>query len=357
MTWRVETNRILEIQPHTNADALEIAIIEGWHTIVKKGAFVKDQEIVYIPEGSVVSQELEDRIFGKDSKIKLHHGRVKTIKLRGEISQGIVLDANEYDLEFVKKNTTKYEPPAPKYMIQGKSAVPKKQHPDFEKYTKLENIKWRTTMFEDDDLVVATEKLHGTNFRCGYVKFRADTFWKKIKKFFGFAPELEFVYGSHNVQLQNKLLYTGYYDKNVYAEAVEKYNLKEKLIEHNTEILIFGEIYGDGIQKNYNYGCKRGERKLAIFDVKLNGKWLKDEDIRLFCAWHDLQAVPLLFKGQFKDFDIEEHFRGTSKLSETQKVREGVVLRSIQEDTWKGSRKMAKCINPEYLLKDNTEYH
>ena len=57
-----------------------------------------------------------------------------------------------------------------------------------------------------------------------------------------------------------------YYDSNVYIEAVNKYKIKEIL---TPGMVLYGEVYGDGIQKNYNYGCKDGEHKLVIFDVMI----------------------------------------------------------------------------------------
>ena len=64
-----------------------------------------------------------------------------------------------------------------------------------------------------------------------------------------------------------------FYDTNIYYKTCEQYNLKEVLPKGT---VIFGEVYGEGIQKNYNYGLK-GETKLVVFDVQVvdeNGKFI-----------------------------------------------------------------------------------
>ena len=66
---------------------------------------------------------------------------------------------------------TKYEPPAPPQNMQGVAVKPKKTNPYFEKYTDIDNIKRHPDVFSEDIYVVATEKIHGTNFRAGYVRY------------------------------------------------------------------------------------------------------------------------------------------------------------------------------------------
>ena len=39
--------KVREIIPHNNADALELAMINDWQVVVKKGEFKKDQRVVY----------------------------------------------------------------------------------------------------------------------------------------------------------------------------------------------------------------------------------------------------------------------------------------------------------------------
>lgn len=358
---KVEIVRILDILEHPKADRLEIAQIKGWQCVIGKGTYKKGDKAIYIPIDSILSKETEEKLFPPDSKIKLHKSRVRTIKLRGIISQGMLapLDMFELSNEAVgvdvakKLGITKYEPPV-KANLQGRQTDKKQTNPYFNKYTSIENIKNYPDVFDSCDKVVITEKIHGTNFRAGWVKFYANTWWKKILKFLKLVPKYGFVYGSHNVQLQDKMLYSGYYDTNVYVEAVKKYDLKNKI---NKGIVIYGEIYGDGIQKNYKYGCKVGERKLVVFDVKKEDNYFDHYQAKVYSLLIGLPFVPIIYSGKFKDVDIEKLVQGKSVLSSSQKIREGVVVKSIIEQKSIIGRKILKCINPKYLLNNNTDFH
>ena len=88
--FEVNVVKIDQIEDHPNADALELAVIGGYRAIVKLGDFKAGDLVVYIPEQSIVPQwllermGLEGRLAGKDKN------RVKAIKLRGVLSQGLV---------------------------------------------------------------------------------------------------------------------------------------------------------------------------------------------------------------------------------------------------------------------------
>lgn len=49
---------VVTIEPHPNADALEIANIQGFQAIVRKGQFQTGQLIAYIPEAAIVPDDL-----------------------------------------------------------------------------------------------------------------------------------------------------------------------------------------------------------------------------------------------------------------------------------------------------------
>lgn len=143
--------------------------------------------------------------------------------------------------------------------------------------------------------------------------------------------------------------------ENVYKEAVDKYNLRKMISPGD---VIYGEIYGDGIQAGYTYGCKPGERKLAVFDIMRNGQYLSfmEFDKAATAAW--LTTVPKLFMGFYDPDFIRELTKGPSVLAPTQKVREGNVVKTIiEEEHPHFGRKILKFISDEYLLKDNTDFH
>ncbi len=368
----VEVCEITDVQPHPNADRLDIAQVKGWQCVTGRGQYRKGDIAIYIPIDSVLPESLETILFPPESKVRLNNRRVKSIKLRGAISQGMLMDFKDISAEEMPVGTdmseslgiTKWEPPAPKSpSLRGNMTSPKQTNPYFHKYTDIENYKNYNGLFQPGEIVVVTEKIHGTNFRCGWVKSVPNTLWKKVKKFFGYLPEWEFVYGSRNVQLQDRGKGAAtYYSENVYAKTVDQYNLKN-LVEKGQ--VVYGEIYGDGIQKGYTYGCGPGETKLAVFDVQVQSHINPDSQLYMDSAqlgnWlleTKLPSVPILYVGAFDESSVKNLAMGASILWPEQKIREGVVVRPLHEAFAICGRKILKLINDDYLLKaDTTENH
>ncbi|CAL9390077.1 hypothetical protein SUDANB60_01229 [Streptomyces sp. enrichment culture] len=88
-TLRV-TAEILTVHPHPNADALELAQVGLYRAVVAKGAYDTGDAAVYIPEQSVLPPALIDELGLTGRLAGRNHDRVKAVRLRGELSQGIV---------------------------------------------------------------------------------------------------------------------------------------------------------------------------------------------------------------------------------------------------------------------------
>src|SRR5437588_398969 len=99
-TFKCPLTTIVDILPHGNAERLEIAVVYGFQVIVPKGAYRKEDEVIYVPVDSILSQKIEDKLFPPDAKVKLHHHRIRQIKLRGIASQGMLIHPNDVS-EFV----------------------------------------------------------------------------------------------------------------------------------------------------------------------------------------------------------------------------------------------------------------
>jgi RNA ligase (TIGR02306 family) len=342
------------------------------------GTFKEGDLCVYIPIDSILPPALETLIFGPDAKVKLTKSRVRTIKLRGAISQGMCLPISDIK-DFLKTDDfpakegkdvtallgiTKYEPPeiSSGPMATGGSQKAKKNNPYFHKYTGLENAKNYPDIFSPGELVSVTEKLHGTNFRAGYVPTHANTVLKKIKKFLGLLPKYEFVYGSHNVQLQDKhnggnstwLQTHGKTTENVYAEAVRLYDLRSRLKPGE---VVYGEIVGDAIQNGYTYGCKPGERELVLFDLMFNGQYVDADEFASWCIRNKFDRAPEVFRGPFDLAAVKELTKGDSVYAPCQRICEGVVVKPLSEQTCFIGRKALKVISDAYLLKDQSDFH
>ena len=143
-TLKAEVVRIDEVKEHTNADALDLVIIKGWQSVVRKGEFKAGELAVYFPLDSVLPEKLSDNI---GVTKYLSKGRVKAAKLRGEPSYGLVWPVNKaedyiYPEPFDKRNfsigmdlteglgVTKWEPPL--NLNAQDAEIP---HPLFDKYT------------------------------------------------------------------------------------------------------------------------------------------------------------------------------------------------------------------------------
>ena len=371
-TLKVEVVAIDSIEKHPNADRLDIAHIKGWQCVIGKDNFKAGDMAVYFPIDSVLPQELEATIFPPGSKVKLSKSRVRTIKLRGAISQGLLLPVGEVrsligpgpkpngweagDDLTEKLGVTKYEPPVdlgPRSGVQSTST--RVTNPQFHKYTDIENFKNYPKLFDDEVEIVAHEKIHGTNFRAGWVLFHPITIWDKIRKFLRLAPDWEFVYGSHNVQLQNTFLREGIYDKTIYSEAVDKYNLVAKIPDG---FIIYGEIYGSGIQKGYEYGLKEGERKLVVFDAKFDDRYLRYDELVMFCRLFSLEMPPIIYSGSHPgNEELKKLTEGPSLLGSTRFGREGLVIRPRTEQATFMGRKILKFKSDTFLLKAEDDTH
>lgn len=358
---RAEICKIETVFPHENAHSLEIAQVKGWNCVISKGSFQPGDLCLYVPVDACIPQEMESELF-KNAKIKLTNGRIKAIRIRQVVSQGLVVDPKKFGLHkkpegydaTAELGITKYEPPAPAF--QGFNGGGKKQarieNPNFTKYTSIENIKNHWKVFTPDDEVFFTEKLHGTNWRAGWVERVPTTWFEKLwmpyaQKFFPDKFKWEFMVGSHNVQLKESA-------DNLYCNIARKYQVKEKLAKGQSA---YGEVIGPGIQKHFDYGLK--EPALVLFDVKTNGVYEPFETVQQLGKEWGIEVVPVLAEGKVSDLDFEDLAQGPSVYCPTQQVREGGVIRTKAGDkNCYIGRKILKQINPEYLmLKDNTDYH
>ena len=359
--------RVNEIKEIPGADNIEQGVIGGWNCIIKKGEYKVDDLVVVATTDAVIPQELSDAM---NVTNYLRKGqRVRTVKLRGVYSECLIIPLTY--VQGVKRvegadvmdmlGIFKYEPPAVQIQLASGRKVKYHQNPNFTVYYKFPNIKNVTGMFNTDDYVQITRKLHGTNARYGIVKKRKLSFWDKCKKFLRLADEwieYEYVYGSHNVEKGSDT--QGFYDTDVWRTIADKYQIKDKLwafvknhkpSEVGSGVVVYGEIYGPGIQKNYDYGLN--ELEFAGFDVMWDGRYFAGEATHLtmigkstdFIGGVDLPHVPILYVGLWSQ-EIQDQFTFNNFIEGTKVPHEGIVIKHTS-----GQReKVAKCINPDYLI-------
>jgi RNA ligase (TIGR02306 family) len=371
-TFKVPYTKILNITPHNNAERLEVCWVYGFQVIAQKGKFQVGDHVIYIPIDSVLTQPLERTLFPEDAKIKLNKSRVRQIRIRGLASQGMIVDPREVSMFFRTDpvleedlkdvlGVKKYDPPQPGFaQVQGKAKNRNKkhEHPLFHKYNGLDNIKWFPDLFQEGEEIVIQEKLHGTNARASKLPYVSNTLWKKVKKFFGLAPKTENCYGSNNVDITAATEYKGFYGEDIYGKTFHGINVFDKL---QVGEIVYGEIVGPGIQKNYEYGLK--EHKFVLFDVKVlqadgKFKWMTPAEVENYAKERGFDYVPVLYRGPYYRELAYSFTKGNSVYCPAQKVREGIVLKAANEYDREGNKKALKWVSEDYLDdKSNTDFH
>jgi len=360
---------VTEVKAIEGADNIELGVVGGWNAIIKKGEYTVGEHVVIATTDAVIPQEISDSI-GVTNYLRKGQ-RVRTVKLRGVYSECLIIPFNS--LPQMKEQFAtgigyywkegedlmehlgifKYEPPAIQIQLSSGRKLKYHQNPNFGIYYKFPNLKNVNGMFNEEDEVEITRKLHGTNARYGIVKKKKISIWDKVKRFFGNEwVEYEYVYGSHNVEKGSDS--QGFYDTDVWRTVADKYKIREKLwdlfkqwkyyYEIEEGIVIYGEIYGAGIQKNYDYGLQ--DIEYAGFDVTINGEYCSlPKSIDIHYNILNLPYVPILHAGEWSQ-EIQDSLVFNNFIGDTKVPHEGIVIKSMD-----GNRhKVAKVINPDYLI-------
>lgn len=347
-----EVCKITEIIVHPNADKLEIATVKGWQCIIQKDSYKINDLIIFIQPDTIVPESLIKQF---NLEFLRKNGRVGIVKLRGIVSYGLIIDnclglAEGSEVSSIL-GLTKYEQQdvyEASPMSGQRKTSRKKLNPHFFKYCDIENSKNYPDLFSEEDEVVVTEKIHGANFRCGWLKRKQtnwfDCIWAKI---FG---EYEFVYGSRTVQISGNINYKGFYGTDVYGFVAHKH-LMATHCKLYPDYEFFGEVYGPKIQ-DLNYSRK--EIDLILFDIKdtVTERYLNWDEFNSIMTRCFLPSVPVMYRGRFDKDLILSLATGNSLLDKTQ-IKEGVVVKTIVEKPSKIGRTVSKFINPDYYTRLN----
>ena len=355
--------RISEIKEIPGADKIEQAIIGGWSCIIQKGMHKADDLVIIATTDAVLPQELAEKL---DVVNYLRNGnRVRTVKLRGVYSECLIISlshlagrakiiktAQEGDDLMESLGIFKYEPPVKMVQLASGRKIRYQDNPHFHVYYKFPNLKNVPNMFNEQDTVEITRKIHGTNARYGIVKKTKLSIWDRIRMFFGNKwAGYDFVVGSHNVEKGSDS--QGFYDTNVWYDIASKYRIKEILWLYAMNrgvdligdgIILYGEIYGAGIQKGYDYGLNT--IKFVGFDVKVNGEYLNVIDTELVIR--DVMSLPyvdVLHYGNWSQ-EIQDKFVFNNFIPGTKTPEEGIVIKYFTGER----QKIAKVINQDYLV-------
>lgn len=146
---------------------------------------------------------------------------------------------------------------------------------------------------------------------------------------------------------------------NLYSEISRNLQVEEKLhplldeFNPKQHLLVFGEIYGSGVQ-DLIYDCNKNQQQFRVFDVLIDHVYQSWSLIERVATLLGVQTVPLMYCGPF---NLEETLKmrdGKTTLG-GQHVREGVVVTSEPETYHpEVGRKMIKFISDDYLLRKNS---
>ena len=351
-----EINSIIPIE---GKDRIVLATVLGWTVIVQKDFKVGDK-VVFAEIDSVFPDKPEFE-FLRNKKF-----RIKTMKMAGVISQGIVfplsilpegeynigddvtdilgitqyestMDKEEMDTESIKTPVKKY----PEFLMRmswfRKLVLPKKQAKGFPSFisktdeTRIQNAPFYLNM---DCNWIATEKVDGQSGSFTLQRVKGKHFWNK--------DTYDFAVCSRNLRKWKK-------DTSSFWSVAEKYNIEEvlhKLIGDNEWVAIQGECVASNVQGNKYHVT---EPDLYVFNLIYPSGRVGSVEAKKIVNNLGLKFVPILSENaQIKGMtvpEVLEYATGKSQLYDT--LREGIVFRS--ED----GKQSFKAVSPEFLLKNN----
>ena len=384
--FEVNVVKIDDVIEHPDADRLTIVKIGGYNCIANKKEdgswrYQASDLVVYIPEQAVVPESLLkelnfwDEEKGKGILAGSKGDRVKAIKLRGIFSQGILMPVKQqmfgvgitdkYETRYFIRETEveigqdvseilgikKYEPPIPTQMA-GQCWNASGMTLKFD----IENIQKHNEIFEEDEEVFVTEKLHGTWTCMGISRQVGSDTWHKIVTSKGMSAKgLAF---KDNEENESNL-----YMRMLKATEDENGNdVLERIMQMNGDsndpVYLLGETFGRGVQ-DLAYG--EMQPTFRGFDIYVGhpgqGRYMGPDEKKTMFEYLNIPMVPELYRGPFSMEKMEE-LRDGQDFSGSN-IREGIVILPVEErrdDTI--GRVQLKFVSPKYLMrKDGTEFN
>ena len=348
--------RVRAIKPIEGADAIEIVQINNWNVVAKKGEFSESELCVYCEIDSFLPIREEFEFLRKSSYRKMvdQEGfRLRTIRLRGQISQGLVLplsvlegpdemkigvsdqpwgkqvQVGPYDDAFVIEEgadatewlgIVKYEPPIPAEL----SGLVKGNFPSFIRKTDEERVQnlideysgWR---FSSQHKFYITEKLDGSSA----------TFY---------LNDGEFGVCSRNLDLLET-------EGNTFWKVAREFKIEEKLAALGNNFCIQGELVGEGIQKNPYKLKGQTVYFFNAFNIDTQ-EYLGFEEFNQLIEKLELKTVPILETEFILPDTIDQLLEYADNKSQLNSEfdREGVVIRSLDRTI------SFKAISNKFLL-------
>lgn len=331
----VSIQKIKHLEPIEGADAIEKATVLGWQLVVKKGEFQVGDLAIYCEIDSLMPDKPEFEF------LRARKMRIRTIRLRGQISQGICFPLSFLppDFEIVEDadctevlGITKYEPPIPACL----SGIAKGRFPSFipkTDETRVQILQKVLDKYKGEKCYI-TEKMDGSSATY-------------------YVNNEEFGVCSRNLELLED-------EENSFWKVARQMDIENKLRSLNKNIAIQGELIGEGIQGNK---IKLKGQKVLFFNAFDIDKfeYLNYTELTTLLEQLELPMVPVIDKDYVLENDIDSIVKmATIKSTFHNEVwSEGIVIRPyfekidllLSNENFNNGRVSFKAINPEFLLK------
>lgn len=357
------------LHPIDGADRIELAMVGGWQVVVQKGLYVPGSKAVYFEVDSLLPLDRPcfESLGGMSSKLKFTvddkpYGRIKTMKLRKQLSQGFCVPASEVSADHLAVDTDmtkalgviKYEAAGEK-ILNGTPGNPKSGttalgFPKFVPKTDQTRVQNITVQFnqahESGELFEKSFKLDGSSLTA----FIKDETIGVASRNVGFRVHDETIpfFTAVKKFLQGKgWKRTIKADDNTFTQMAEKAGLLTALVNSERNIAIQGEMVGPSIQKNFEGVA---ENEFYCYDIYLIDEqaYMLPKERQEFCVEHGIKHVPLASSHAVTlPVDVASAIAdadGPSGLNG--KYREGFVYKSMSRDF------SFKVISNAYLLKE-----
>jgi RNA ligase (TIGR02306 family) len=371
----VSIQSIRKLIPIKGADFIELAMVNDWTCIVKKGEFVEGSKCVYFEIDSLLPEEprYEFLASSKRDYFGIPKYRIKTMKMRGVISQGLALPLSTFpeltgfeegDIS-EKINVIKYDPDfyTDNGRPQPKAGNSEGRFPSFIPKTdqeRIQNLPHYYEMYKDHEWE-ETLKLDGSSLTCYKIETPLSRL-QRFKQWFGFKQSsTHFGVCSRNLELKPSDTFSKTFDN---GNSISEYNQSDFwkiMIQLEVEkylpagFALQGELIGPKIQSNHE---KVDTNQFWIFDIYniKEVRYLTPTE-RLDFVFYNIPSklihhVPII-EHAVKIFDICPDLTALQKRVTGESINPGTVSegRVYKSRTVPGLS--FKCISNEYLLKNN----
>lgn len=335
----VTIRTINSLSPIKGADKIEAAVVDGWEIVVGKAQFGVGENVVMVEVDSFLP--IDERYeFLRKSCLRTQDGkegyRIRTVKLKGQISQGLIFPLSQFpELALPENegktldeilNVVKWEPPVPAHL----AGLVKGNFPSFIKKTDQERIQNLPDYFDGrfkNQLFEVSVKMDGSS--CSIYFNNGD---------FGVC--------SRNLDLKED-------ENNTFWKVANRLGLRGSMTKAGSNVALQGELVGEGIQSNHD---KLKGQDLYVFDIwdiaKQRHMTSQERLTYLKLLNPNIKHVPVITTlPVFDAYPTMQELIASSGAGMTPNgnVREGLVFKSV-EPSRNGDIISFKCINPSYLL-------